>query len=357
MDALRGFDMLWIVGAGGIVRALREIGGDDGGIIQVVAEQLRHASWEGFRFEDLIFPLFVFLMGMSTVFSLGKILEREGTRAAHRRIFRRFMLLYVVGIFYDGGFANVWPEIRLVGVLQRLALCYLFAGLLFCHFRTRGLVAAFAVCVVGYWALMSFVAAPGQPTVSFEPDKNLANYMDLRFLPGRLYNKTWDPEGLLSTIPAVGSCLLGVFAALLLKNKSLTESHKALYLITAGIAMVGLGFLWGLQFPVIKKIWTSSYVLVAGGYSCLLLAAFYLVVDVWGYQKWARPFLWVGSNALTVYLAADLVDFEDISKRFAGGNVAMLFGTYGQLATAAVSLLLVLLLARFLYRRQIFLRL
>ena len=355
VDALRGFDMFWIVGAAGIVRGLNEL--DDGGLAGILATQLRHASWVGFRFYDLIFPLFVFLVGMSVVFSLQKLIDREGRWAAYKRIFRRFLLLYLVGIFYYGGFANAWPGIRLVGVLQRLALCYLFTGLLYCHLRTRGLVVTFFVCLLGYWALMSFVPAPGQETVSFEPEKNLANYVDLCFLPGRMNDGNWDPEGLLSTIPAVASCLLGVFASTFLRRPDIPDSKKMMGLVAAGVLMVGIGFLWGMQFPVIKKIWTSSYVLVAGGYSCLLLAFFYTVVDMWGFQWWARPFIWVGSNALAVYLGCNLVNFRDIADRFVGGDVARMLGSYDGIVREATGLLLVLLVARFLYRRQIFLRL
>ena len=142
VDALRGFDMFWIVGAHDIVKALQSLG--DNPVLNLFATQLRHKDWEGFAFEDLIFPLFVFIIGISLVFSLGRLIEKEGQWAAHKRLFRRFALMYLLGIFYYGGLANHWPDIRLVGVLPRLALCYLFAGLLFCHLRTRGMV---IVCI------------------------------------------------------------------------------------------------------------------------------------------------------------------------------------------------------------------
>lgn len=356
LDVLRGFDMFWIIGAENLVEGLHELQGSETGVLHFIATQLQHVPWEGFHFYDMIFPLFVFMIGMSIVFSLDKILAREGQAAAHKRIFRRFLLMFALGLFYYGGFAHVWPEVRVLGVLQRLALCYFFTSLLYCHLKPRGLAVALFVCLVGYWAALSFIPAPGQPAVSFAPGENLANYVDFRFLPGRLYDKTWDPEGLLSTIPAIGSCLLGVFAALFIKRKDVPELKKALLIAGAGAAMVALGFLWGFQFPVIKKIWTSSFVLVAGGYSCLLLAAFYWLVDIRKSRWWTTPFLWIGSNAITLYLAWNLIDFDEIAKRFAGGNIEIALGAYGPLLLAAVTLALPIALGRFLYKRNIFLR-
>jgi len=356
VDALRGFDMFWIVGAAGVVTALKSIG--DNAVLNFFATQLEHKDWDGFAFEDLIFPLFVFIVGISLVFSLGRLLANEGRWAAYKRLFRRFFLLYLLGIFYYGGLSNHWPDIRLVGVLQRLALCYLFAGLLFCHLRARGLIAVCAALLVGYWAWLTFIPVPDLGVTTFAKGKNWACYFDKMYLPGkRIYGDgTWDPEGILSTLPAVASCLLGVLAGLLISNPSVSDRRKLLYLIGGGVLGVLLGFLWGYQFPVIKKIWTSSYVLVAGGYSGILLGLFYLVVDIWKLRLWARPFVWIGSNALTVYLAVNIWDVEKVARRFAGGDVQDALGRYGDLVLTAITLGLVLALARFLYRKRIFIR-
>ncbi len=356
VDALRGFDMLWIVGGGGLVSALNKAGGDQG-FLHLCAEQLKHKEWQGFAFEDLIFPLFVFIVGISLTFSLGRIAGQEGQSKAHWRLFRRAALLFALGILYSGGFKDPWPGMRIMGVLQRIALCYCFAGLLFLHLRTRGLVIAFFVLLLGYWAVMSFVPAPGQPHVSFEPDKNIANYVDFHCLPGRLHEKTRDPEGLLSTFPAVATCLLGVFAGLLIQNTNVSNARKLMLFVLGGAAMVGLGFLWGLQFPVIKKLWTSSFVLVAGGYSCLLLAFFYLIIDAWKLKRWALPFLWVGTNALAIYLMRNIVDVQALAMRFVGGDIQAALGAYGPLVMNMVSLGFTLLFAWYLYKKEIFLRL
>lgn len=356
VDVLRGFDMFWIVGGGSFVSALLRLCGPK--VDAVLGPQLHHAAWEGFRFFDLIFPLFVFLVGMSTVFSLERLLAEQGKRQAYQRLLWRTVCLFLLGILYYGGLSHPWPEIRLLGVLQRIALCYLFTGIAFIHLRTRGLVLLFAVLLLGYWAWLSFVPLPGQETISFEVAKNWANYLDAQFLPGRRNDGTWDPEGLLSTLPAIATCLLGVFAARLLRNPRLSERSKVAWLFGGGLLCLALGYAWGLQFPVIKKIWTSSYVLVAGGYSLLLLGLFYLVIDLWKIRGWIAPFLWIGTNAITIYMACNLVDFRQLASRLVGGDLQETLGDpWGKLLLATVSLGLTLLLARFLYRRQIFLRL
>ena len=356
VDALRGFDMLWIVGGGDIVRALQQISGGRG-VLGFLAAQVGHSPWEGFTFYDLIFPLFVFLLGLSVVLSLPRIVAREGVRAAHWRIVRRFALLFLLGVLYNGGLTDRWPDVRLMGVLQRLALCYLFTALLFLHLRPRGLIAAFAGLLLAYWALLSFIPAPGQHVVSFEPGYNLANWVDLHFLPGHKLSGTWDPEGILSTVPAVASCLAGLFAGLLLTATAVAGKRKALYLVAGGAAAAALGYLWGLQFPVIKGIWTSSFVLVSGGYSNLLLGLFYYAIDLKRRRWWAQPFVWVGANALTIYLIAGFVPLDYLARRFVGGNIEALLGRYGDTAVAAVALGLIVVFAWALYRKRIFIRL
>lgn len=355
LDALRGFDMFWIVGAEEIVHALHKI--SPAGAVRFLATQLTHASWEGVRFYDLIFPLFVFIIGVSLVFSLSRTIEQHGKAEACKRIVRRALLLYLLGVFYYGGFAKGVDHIRLLGVLQRLALCYLFAGLLFVTLRLRGLIIACAALLVGYWALMTFVPVPGVGAGNFAEGTNLANYIDKTCLPLFKWDGDHDPEGLLSTLPAIASCLLGVFAGLLLKSKALTEPGKVRWLLGAGVAGVLLGFLWGLQFPVIKKIWTSSYVLVAAGYSCLFLAVFHQVIEVWKTQKWAQPFIWIGMNPITIYLAFNIIDFPRLAERLIGGPIKASLGDWGEVLRTLVVLGMSLLLVRFLYQRKLFLRL
>ena len=187
--------------------------------------------------------------------------------------------------------------------------------------------------------------------------------MDQKYLPGRKWDGTWDPEGILSTIPAIGTCLLGVFAGLLLQDQKIKDPRKVIYLLSFGVVGVALGLLWGLQFPVIKKIWTSSYVLVAGGYSAILLGAFYQIVDVWKWQRWCRPFVWIGMNSIALYRADNILgSFASLAPRLVGGDTESFLDAHvaqgaGQVILALTGVLPAIWSARFLYQRKVFLRL
>jgi predicted acyltransferase len=366
LDALRGFSFIGILGGDGIAWSLGEMSDGKGGLLSsagsFISSQFSHVEWEGFCFYDLIFPLFVFITGVSIVFSVGQQVEREGRRAAHLRVLRRSVLLFALGVLYYGGMSRHWPDVRLVGVLQRIALCYLFASLLFLNFRLRGLITAFVLLLGGYWALMTFVPVPGIGAGSFAMDANLANWIDFNYLPGMKWDISRDPEGLLSTLPAIGSCLLGVIAGLLLQQRRLEPQQKSLRLVGAGVVMVAAGYVWALQFPIIKQIWTSSFVLVAGGYSAVLLGVFHQLIDVWGWRKWSTVFVWIGSNAITLYMLGNVMNYyETFATRFVGGDVADFFDRYvtagtGHLFAAAGGLAIAIAAANYLYRHKIFVR-
>jgi predicted acyltransferase len=356
VDVLRGFDMIWIIGLEEVVKGLCKA--RPGPVTGFIANQLDHADWEGFRFYDLIFPLFVFLAGVSLVFSLGKIVEQGGRAAALRRVFRRSLIIYFLGVFSYDGIASGLDHVRWVGVLQRIAISYFFAALIFLGFKGRAKPMA-TVCfgiLLAYWAFLSFVPVPGGGEDHFAVGKNWPNYIDQRWLPGRRWDGTWDPEGLLSSLPAISTCLLGVFGGLVLRHPSMSSATKVSRLLIGGAILAAAGYAWGLQFPVIKKLWTSSYVLVAGGFSYLLLGAFFQVVDVWKVRSWTLPFLWVGTNAITAYLAANLIEYGKIAERLAGGEIKAAAGAWGDFLIAAVAMALTLIPLRFLYRRGIFLR-
>jgi predicted acyltransferase len=365
VDALRGFTIFWILGGDGLAWSLQEMtAGKDSfssNVGRMIARQFAHVAWEGFRFYDFLFPMFVFITGVAITLSLPRLVEREGKAKAHLRVLRRALLLYVLGVIFYGGVSKMWPDIRLLGVLQRIGICYLFASLLFLNFRLRGMVIAFVALLVGYWALMTFVPVPGIGAGSFAKDANLANWIDLHYLPGRRWDGNWDPEGLLSTLPAIGTCLIGVFAGMLLTNPRIEPQRKSLWLMGVGIVTVLAGYLWGLQFPVIKSIWTSSFVLVTGGYGLLLLGAMHQLIDVWGYKAWATIFVWIGANAITLYILNNVTSFEQFASRLVGGDIAAFFdrvvtpGT-GFLVAYAGGLAVAVAIAGFLYHHKVFVR-
>jgi predicted acyltransferase len=391
VDALRGFDMFWIMGADSLVYALHRM--KDTAPTRFLATQLDHAEWDGCHFYDLIFPLFVFLMGVSTAFSLTRLIQQSGRAEAVKRVIRRSVLLFILALIYSGGFSNSWPDIRLMGVLNRIALCYFFGGLIFCFVPVRGMVVIAASLLLGYWTLLALVPfpdvrpVPGGTAVitkeagftdvsqlnmastnmlrgSYIQGVNLTDYLDQKYLPGRKYDGTYDPEGYLSTMPAIVTGLLGIFAGLLLMNPLISDEKKVARLLLFGAAGVALGLLWGLEFPVIKKIWTSSYVLVAGGYAAILLGVFYWLVDVKKYQAWCQPFVWMGMNAITVYFVNNLTGgyVAKLARRLVGGNVETWFDLhvtagFGSLVISITGLLIAFWFVHFLYRRRIFLRL
>ena len=365
LDALRGFNFIWILGADGAVIALADMMRAHGGALatagNVLRAQMTHPYWEGLRFFDLIFPLFIFITGVAVTLALPKQVEREGIAKTHVRVAKRALLLYVLGLIYYGGLSGDFDHIRYVGVLQRIAICYLAAAILFLNLDWRGLVAATVTLIVGYWALMTFVPVPGVGAGSYAPNANLANWLDTQFLPGRMWDKTRDPEGLLSTLPAIATCLLGVLSGLLLRRIDIGAAQKSAWLIGGGIVMTAAGYLWALQFPLIKSIWSPSFVLATGGMSAILLGVFHQVIDVWGYKRWTPVFVWIGANAITLYLLNALMGFDVPAKRIAGGEFgarldALLLPGIGALLVNLVALGLVIALAGYLYRRKIFLR-
>ena len=384
LDALRGFDMFWIAGGSYVVAALNQLSGD--GLFGLLKAQLTHVDWAGFHFYDLIFPLFVFINGVSLTFSLTKTVEKHGPASAFRRIVQRGILLFLLGIIYSGGFTNEWPGIRVLGVLQRIALSYVGAGTLFLLFKTRGLVSALIAILLGYWAMFEFIPIrdfkldpPAIEAIQkergstdtrqlfdsttavtrghYDKGLNVVNHFDYQHLPGKLYDTYYDPEGILSNLPAIGTALIGVLAGIFLRTSNRTPSGKAGLLVAAGVASVVVGSLWGLQMPIIKKLWTSTFVLVAGGYSLMLLGTFYYVVDVAKKRLWCQPFMWVGMNSITIYFAAQLIGFRKIAERLVGGSIKANFGSFGEVLVGIVTITLLFLFARMLYKKNVFLRL
>ena len=356
LDALRGFAMFWIIGADEIVVGLNAVVQQSAAhshpLLAFLADQFQHVAWEGFHFYDLIFPLFIFVMGASVVLSLEKTIAAGGRTTAYKRIARRSALLYLLGMWCDGGAAALFQENLVCGVLQRLALCYLMTSLLYCHFGRRGLVACCVLMLVGYWAVLSFVPNPENGQTTLVDEHNLIHYIDKHIPP----DYAPDSESLPSVFPSVSGCLMGVLAVQRLRRTDVSARGKVLGFVIGGTLMVVTGYVWGMQFPLIKKLWTSSFILVASGYSLMLLGAFYLVIDVWRAERWARPFIWIGSNALAIYLAMHVVDFKAMVGPIVGGPIAGALGPYRDLFLTAAAIVAAVLCLRHLYRQKIFVR-
>ncbi len=356
IDALRGMDMFFIVGMEEVFEALSKMFP----MSPSLNDRLQHAPWAGFHFYDLIFPLFAFIIGTSLVFSISKSIAMEGKNAASGKILKRSLILFILGVLYYEGIGEGVQHIRLLGVLQRLALGYCGAGLAFVWLSPRKLLALTVSLLVGYWLMLVFIPVPGFGAGDFAEGHNLTNWVDKMYLPLRKWDGDHDPEGLLSTLPAIATCLLGVFAGLLLKNPAVELGRKVRLLAAWGCAGVAAGLLWHLQFPIIKKIWTSSFVLFTGGISSLLLALFYYVIDIKNHRDWCRPFVWIGMNSITIYLIVRFVKLDEIAKCFVGGEIHSglenMHRGMGDLVTALLALCFSFLICRFLFQRKIFLR-
>ncbi len=353
IDALRGFDMFWIIGGGAVFESLVQIWPN--AVTRTIHEQLEHVVWEGFHFEDLIFPTFLFLVGAVMPYSLTRRLEQgQSSRVIHWRVIRRTVLLILFGLILNGLLNFNWATMRWPGVLQRIGICYFFAALLVIHTRWRTQAIFVAVALLLYWAVTMLIPAPGYAAGDLTMQGCLSSYVDQRLIPGELYYGYGDNEGILSTLPAVCTTVLGALAGQWLRTNR-SGSRKAAGLALAGLVSLAVGYVWGLAFPIIKILWTSSYVLFAAGWTLLLLALFYWIIDVLGWKKWAFFFVVIGMNPITIYFLDGFVNFDEIGALFAGG-LSSHAGVYGALILPLAALMVRWLLLWFLYRHKIFFR-
>jgi predicted acyltransferase len=348
--------MFWIIGGDGIVATLTKH--TDNSFVQAVAAQVTdHVDWEGFRYYDMIFPLFLFIIGAVLPFSLGRRLE-EGANKKElvKKVLARSAILFLLGLVYNGLLHfDGWDHIRIFGVLQRLAFGYLCASLFVIYTKPKTMAISIVGILLGYWVLMALAPVPGFPHGTYTEYGNFANYIDRLILqPKQMYTAYGDPEGPISNIPSIATALLGVLSGLWLKKEQ-PEKRKTLGLLLGGLVLVALGLAWSPLFPIIKKIWTSSYVLVAGGCSMMLLGSFHWVVDVKGWSKWALPFTIIGMNSILIYMLSEIVDFGRIAGYFLGG-LGKFAPTFEPSISEIGSMLAKLGFLYFLYRQRVFFR-
>jgi predicted acyltransferase len=354
IDALRGFDMFWLIGGTAILHPL--LRWVDAPWAETLEAQLEHTSWHGFTFYDLIFPLFLFIVGASLPFALRTRIERGADKGElFKHIARRGLTLIVFGWIYSGFLDFELENFRWMGVLQRIGLCYFFAATIVLFTDVRGQAIAFVAILLGYWGLMTLVPVPGIGAGVLTPEGNLSGFLDRLILPGRFCcDDLYDNEGLLSTLPAIGTSLLGVLSGQWLRSGA-SGNRKVLGLLGSGIASLLLARLWNPWFPINKLMWTSSYVLFAGGWSLLLLGFFYLVVDVWEFRSWSFFFVVIGMNAITIYLGQRIIPFQEMAEFFFSG-IASFCGGLDKFVLELGELGLKWGFLYFLYRQRIFLK-
>jgi predicted acyltransferase len=339
-----------------------------------IYKPLEHAEWNGCTLADLVFPFFLFIVGVSTVYSLEtkkQIQADHGTLML--RILRRAAIIFGLGLFMSLYWYWDFSTVRIPGVLQRIALVYLLCGLIYVKTDYRIQTVLLILILIGYYLLMTQVPVPGYGKASLQPETNLGAWLDrLLFTPAHLWNqsRTWDPEGLLGTLPAMGTTLLGILTGTWLKRQTYTEGSKVGAMLVAGLLLAGSGLWWNVSFPINKALWTSSYVLFTGGLAIIVFSLFYFLVDVLGYKKWTTPFVVYGVNPITVFVASGLLarTMNKVQINFQGQDMSLstaLYGTFFQdyftpinasLAWAVSFVLVWMIILWIMYNRRIIIK-
>ncbi len=360
LDALRGFDMFWILGGEGVFGALLVLTGWQGW--RVFEAEMKHSSWHGFTFYDLIFPLFIFLSGVAMGLSPRRIdaLPFSQRKPYYQKAVKRLALLCLLGVIYNHGWGTGMPmaadEIRYASVLGRIAFAWFIAAMLVWHTGVRTQIWLMPGILLGYWLWLCYIPVPGGEAGELTPAGSWNAWVDQHFLPGITYqHRPYDPEGLLSHIPAAVNALAGVLAGRLIgRSEVLGPWRTAAVLFVAGALCWALGWLWDAVFPVNKDLWSSSFVLVTVGWSAMLLALFYVLVDLLPLRKWAYPLVIIGANSIFIYLASSLVNWQYLATSLTGGIGRALPSPWQPLFAVSALLAVQCLVLHWLYRRKLF---
>lgn len=359
IDALRGFDMLFIMGFSSLIVAICSLFPD--GAECWLAKNMVHVKWNGLSHHDTIFPLFLFLAGISFPFSYAKQQSSQCPKGKiYLKIFKRAAILVCLGLLYNG-ILNLNPErIRVCSVLGRIGIAWMCAALLYINFKasTRAIIAA--AILIGYWLLLRFIPAPDMPQADpYSLEGNLVGYIDRMITPGRLHTRNiFDPEGLFSTIPAIVTAMLGVFTGEFIRipDEKISGGRKTLYMVMAAIALLTAGLVWNLVFPINKSLWTSSFVLTVGAYSVGIFAIFYYIIDVRKWRKWTFFFRVIGMNSITIYMAQKIINFSNANNFFFKGIAEKLPDQWEAVVMKLGYVMICWLFLYILYKKKIFLK-
>ncbi len=361
LDVMRGFDMLWIVGGGSLIAAWAK--GTNWGWMNVLANQLEHVSWEGFRFEDLIFPMFMFISGVAIPYAVtAKVEQGADRKPLFHKILKRGILLVILGIIYNGNLRrdfDGFSDMRIASVLGQIGLGYLFAATIVLYtksFKTR--IAWLVGIMAGIALLQLAVPVPGHGAgLLLDREWNINAWLDRMLMPGRLHGTIYDPEGLLCIISAITVTLMGALAGSVLRDGEPASKRKAATLAIGGASLIAVALLLSPFYPIIKACWTVPFNMLTAGISAMLLSLFYFAIDVkdWTHGVFSYKILFfkvIGMNSITIYLGHSIIDFEHASHFFLGFT-ALPMGPWVEILGAIV---LEWLLLYYLYQKKIFLR-
>jgi len=355
LDTLRGFDMMFIMGFASLVMAVCAL--FPGGEECWLSQQMTHVSWNGFRHHDTIFPLFLYIAGISFPFSYAKQLAKGNSRGSiYWKIFRRGLILVFLGLVCNGFFRFQHDTIRIFSVLGRIGLAWMFAALLFINFKPKTRAVIAFILLVGYWFLC-MIPAPDVPGADpLSKDGCLVGYIDRTLFPGHLLSKNFDPEGLLSTIPSIVTAMLGMFTGEFVKNEKISGNRKTVYMLLAAAVMLALALIWNNWFPINKKLWSSSFVLAAGCYSLAMFAIFYWIIDVKGWDGWIFPFKVIGMNSIAIFMIPRIINIGYARDFLLKGVIEMCPDNWARIISLAGYLMVDWLVVYFMYRQKIFLK-
>ncbi len=304
-----------------------------------VHPQLRHANWHGWTLTDLVFPFFLFIVGVSIVYSLGGALDRGRTpRSQLGRVFNRSLRLLFFGLLIAAWSVPALADIRIPGVLQRISVCYLAGAILYLYLSRRQLRVLLITLLAGYWAALVLIPVPGVgPPDLAQKDVNIAAWLDRLLLEGHLWgqSKTWDPEGILSTLSSIATVLLGLEVGRFLRGQRI-DSERVRRLAIVGVGVAISGRVWGVVLPINKSLWTGSFVLWTGGLGMVLLALLLWIIDLHGWRRWAHPFVVFGRNAISVFVMSGLLarTFNRMTIATAAGEMSLKRFYYDKLFTS-----------------------
>lgn len=356
LDTLRGFDMFWIIGGEELIHALSKIYPNS--FWNQFSKQLEHPYWNGFTFYDLIFPLFIFLAGVSTPFSIGKALnDGKNKKEILLKVLKRGLILFLLGIVYNNGL-EIKPidDIRFMSVLGRIGIAYVFANILFLYVKETLLIYWFAGLIIVYWLILKFTSAPGFSMGDLSMEGNFASYFDRNVLPGKLSRGIHDTVGLFNNIPAIGNALAGIITGIYLQKVEPTQSKKALYMALSGLIALVIAQVWNLDFPINKNLWSSSFVMQTVGLSLLLFALFYYVIDVLKYNHWTLFFQVIGMNSILIYISNKFIDWDYTVNAFFRWLEQLVGEPYSVLVIAVAIVIIKWVFLKFLYNKKVFLR-
>jgi predicted acyltransferase len=352
VDALRGFDMLWIIGGSKVLIDLAK--GTGFGFLSNMPVVFDH-TWGQFHFYDIIMPLFLFIVGVVMPVSFSKRQANGDSRKKlYSHILRRVVILYILGLIasghiftYDITKIHLWTD-----TLHAIAVGYLISSILILEVKLKWQIIITTSLLFLYWGVMALIPVPGHGANIYEPDVNLALYVDNLVLGHFQEGSGWTY--ILTNMTFICSVMLGTFAGRLLLSAN-TPMKKFWQIVLLGVSCIVAAKIWGIWFPIIHHLWTSSLVLFAGGISAVLLALFYLIIDVWGYRKWAFFFVVIGMNAIAVYVATHLFNFEKIGNIFVGG-LAKWLGPWNDFVQSLAALAVVWLILYWMYRKKTFIK-